>query len=222
MTSEYATLDENREKLIESAGHVFAEVGFQNATVREICARAGMNVAAVNYYFGEKLGLYTEVLRSSLLAEQVDVMNSSMALASDPRAALQALICDWFERMGAGARRAWSTHILAHEMTHPTPALDLVAEAMGANYLRFRAIVGKLIGRDPDDLCTRMCTHSVVGQILHYAHARPMLSRLWPDLNLENHERRHLIAEHIVEFSLAGMESIAYKKEKSAEDSSSS
>ncbi len=60
--------DLTRDKLIEAAGHVFAERGYRAATIREICRRAGANVAAVNYTFGDKMGLYTEVLRHSVRA----------------------------------------------------------------------------------------------------------------------------------------------------------
>ena len=41
----------NRERLLEAAGEIFAEHGFRNTTVREICKRADINLAAVNYYF---------------------------------------------------------------------------------------------------------------------------------------------------------------------------
>ena len=40
-----------RERLLSAAGDVFVEKGFRDATVAEICARAGANIAAVNYYF---------------------------------------------------------------------------------------------------------------------------------------------------------------------------
>src|ERR1700760_4697567 len=52
-----------RQRLLEVAGAVFAEQGFKNATVREICKRADANVAAINYHFGDKQGLYSETLR---------------------------------------------------------------------------------------------------------------------------------------------------------------
>ncbi len=171
MTSGYAPQDATREKLIEAAGRVFAEVGFHDATVREICARAGTNVAAVNYYFGEKLGLYTEVLRSSILAEHQSFLKPDFPYSTDPRASLRALICEWIKRMSDGGRSAWFARIMAHEMAHPTAALDLVSESMSGNYLRFRTVVGRVIGRSPDDARTRMCVHSVVGQVLHYVQA---------------------------------------------------
>src|SRR5260370_36481377 len=51
-----------RGKLLEAAGHVFAEKGFDRATGKEICERAGTNTAAINYYFGGMEGLYAAVV----------------------------------------------------------------------------------------------------------------------------------------------------------------
>jgi len=198
-----------REKLIEAASQVFAEVGFEAATVREICSRAGANVAAVNYHFGDKLGLYTEVLRTAMLSQQARSIEASMAHPSDPKAALRALVFQWFERTREGGRPSWFARIMAQEMAQPTPALDRVVEAMEPNYLRFRTLVGKLIGRSPDDARTRMCVHSVVGQVLQYVASRPMVERLWPELDLDDEEQRQAIADHILQFSLAGMERVA-------------
>ena len=53
-TRDPALPDGTRNKLLDSAGRVFADFGYQGATVREICARAGVNVALVNYHFGDK------------------------------------------------------------------------------------------------------------------------------------------------------------------------
>ena len=57
---------ETRERLIESATRLFAERGFAKVTVREICKAARANVAAVNYHFGGKNGLYQEIVQSAI------------------------------------------------------------------------------------------------------------------------------------------------------------
>ena len=61
---------DTRERLIEAAGQLFADHGFRKVTVREICRVAHANVAAVNYHFGDKLGLYREVLDTAIAAQQ--------------------------------------------------------------------------------------------------------------------------------------------------------
>ena len=56
---------DTRQRLIEAAGEVFAERGFRAATIRDIVERAGANIAAVNYHFGDKENLYVEALSAS-------------------------------------------------------------------------------------------------------------------------------------------------------------
>jgi AcrR family transcriptional regulator len=56
-------LSGTKKRIIETAGKIFADVGFENATVREICSQAGVNIAAINYHFRDKKGLYFAVLK---------------------------------------------------------------------------------------------------------------------------------------------------------------
>lgn len=196
-----AAADPTRDKLLEAAGHVFAGHGFYAATVREICARAGANVAAVNYYFGDKAGLYEEVLRRTISVAH-DGMREAL-LIEQPVKAFRAAIRQMLGRLCDPNRPNWTMCIMMHEMAQPTPALARVVEDIIApNYLLFRRIIGRLIDRPPDHEDTRLCAHSVVGQILHYVHARPVLKHLWPDLEMTE-ERIDQVAAHIADFSLS-------------------
>ena len=52
-----------REAIIEAAEAEFAACGYDAASTRRICARAGVNVALVNRYFGSKENLYRVVAK---------------------------------------------------------------------------------------------------------------------------------------------------------------
>ena len=47
-----------RNLLLQSAKSIFAEKGFDGTTVKEIAARAGVNISLVSYHFDGKEGLY--------------------------------------------------------------------------------------------------------------------------------------------------------------------
>src|SRR6516164_2523355 len=68
-----ASADEPRQRLLEAAGEIFAAKGFEGATVRDICKRAGANIAAVNYYFRDKERLYIEAVKHAACIEPEEV-----------------------------------------------------------------------------------------------------------------------------------------------------
>jgi hypothetical protein len=93
--------------------------------------------------------------------------------------------------------------IVIHELAHPTPALSRVMdEVTRPIYKRVLELLGGIIGLPATDEKTRLCAHSVMGQIMLYALAGPVLRRLWPDLKMTP-EQLGRIADHIGDFSLA-------------------
>jgi hypothetical protein len=69
-------------------------------------------------------------------------------------------------------------------------------------YKRLLELIGSIIDLPPKDEKTRLCAHSIMGQILVYVLAGPLLKQLWPDLEMTP-EQVDRIAEHICDFSLA-------------------
>jgi TetR/AcrR family transcriptional regulator, regulator of cefoperazone and chloramphenicol sensitivity len=205
-----ASLDPTPGKLIEAAGPVFAEHGFHAATVREICARAGANVAAVNYHFGDKLGLYTAVLKESVrAAKDLPIVQRVLNQDAPPEEILRALIRARMQSANRAGRPDWHFRIMIHEMAQPTPAMSrVIQEIVRPIYERMLGLVGEITGLQPHDEKTRLCVHSVMGQVFLYIMQGPFLARVWPELKMTP-EQLDRIADHIADFSLAFLHSFA-------------
>jgi AcrR family transcriptional regulator len=201
-----------RDKLIEAAGHVFAERGYRAATIREICRRAGANVAAVNYTFGDKMGLYTEVLRHSVRAAHSAAMRAALDSSLSPENTIRGVIRARLMTLCQETRPDWHIRLVLHEFSNPTPAMGrVVDEGMRPIYEQLRNAVGKIIGLPPEHEITRLSVNSVVGQILFYMFSRPVLARLQPELKLTPNQLDR-IADHIADFSLAYLKKVGHGK----------
>ena len=55
--------EDTRTALVEAARAIFIEQGFDGATVRAIAARAGVDAAMVNHWFGSKEGLFAAAMQ---------------------------------------------------------------------------------------------------------------------------------------------------------------
>ena len=204
--------DLTRDKLIEAAGEVFAERGYRAATIREICRRAGANVAAVNYTFGDKMGLYTEVLRHSVHAAKTAAIAAALDASHTPEEMIRGVIRARLMSLCQDARPDWQIRLVMHEFSNPTPAMGrVVDEGMRPIFDRVRKAVGEIIGLPPEHDTTLLCVNSIIGQILFYTFSRPVLSRLQPELKLTP-EKLERIAEHIADFSLAYLKKVGQEK----------
>ena len=198
--------DETRRQLLEAAGEVFATAGFRNATVREICRRAGANIAAVNYHFGDKEGLYAEVLRyaQQKAFEKYPLLPGVGADAS-PKDKLRAFVRSFLLRIFDREPTAWFGKMMLREMIEPTGALDsLLEERMRPMADQIRGIVAEILGCSPNEERARLCSLSVVSQCVFYHHCRRVVARLFPEQRLDPAAAEPL-ADHITSFSLAAM-----------------
>lgn len=209
MTISEPTQMETRARLLEAAGQVFAERGFHQTTVREICERANANVAAVNYYFRGKEDLYTEVLKS--WAEVAFAKYPPLlGLSSDapPEERLRAFIRSFLSRLLDQGRPAWHGRIIAREMADPSPAFETIISTFFApTILILSTILSELIGGKPDPVLQNRLLASIAGQILFYSHGRSLMERMTGPFLYDSVEIESL-AEYVTQFSLAGIRQI--------------
>jgi len=195
-----------RQRVLEAAVEVFAEQGFRKTTVRDICKRAHANVAAINYHFRDKEGLYTAVLQ---YAHQCacEKYPPQLGLRGDAtlEQRLQAFVRSLLLRIFDEGRHAWHGKLMSREMFEPTCALDALVE----NNIRplaqqLESIVSGLLGARTNSELVRLCTMSIVAQCVFYHHARPVVNRLYPNqkYTLKDVDR---LADHITGFSLGAM-----------------
>jgi AcrR family transcriptional regulator len=201
---------ETRQRLLEAAGEVFAERGFRDTTIREICHRAQANLAAVNYHFRDKESLYTAVMKyaSACAMEKYPLAqgeSEEMPAVDRLHAFILRLL---FSVLDKGAP-AWLGKLMAREMIEPTQALDdLVKSIIFPMTQKLGAIVRELLGGHvPDDLVHR-CQISIIGQCLHYRNARPVIQRVFPEHQYLPEDIAKM-ADHITRFSLAALRGLA-------------
>jgi AcrR family transcriptional regulator len=204
-----ATADTTRLRLLEVAGPLFAAHGFRDTGIKQICATAGCNVAAVNYHFGSKQDFYAAVLAA---AHQRAFVGSPMPTPAQGAAAAAEFtqwLAWWIGSMLHPDRPVWLQTLMAREMVDPTPALDVMVErSIRPMYERLTGIVERLVPKGTAPARVRLCTNSVIGQVLVYKHAAPVLQRMRGMPPLSRAGLRELI-DHVVAFSLAGIHSAA-------------
>jgi TetR/AcrR family transcriptional regulator, regulator of cefoperazone and chloramphenicol sensitivity len=197
---------ETRDRLLDVAARLFAGHGFNDVTVRDICQQAEANVAAVNYHFNGKLGLYEEVLRRAIRIMQATTEEIRKAGANQPpEGQLEAAIRVFLTRV-ATTRNKWIHQLMFQEVSNPTPSFDLVLnEVITPRMAYIRGAVAGIMGREPDDPRVSLCVMSIQAQMFALLKS-PMAMRLGqPQLTPEHAGQ---LARHIARFSIGGIHAV--------------
>lgn len=194
--------EDTSDRIIAAAGAVFAERGFRGTTIRQITARAGVNVAAVNYHFKNKEELYVRVLRETKKHLALLVIAD---LPGSPEDQLRGFIERFVHYLLDPKRPLWHGRVLTMEMSNPTPALGVVIKELTTPLYRdVRALIDKIVGGAAAPVELDLLAHSICGQCVFYVSSRPMAEQLSLHLT-RTPDRIERIAEHVASFSLAGL-----------------
>jgi len=202
--------DDARARLLSAAGPVFAKHGFDRATVREICGKAGVNIAAVGYYFGDKFGLYREVFRMIRAQCHEDLSKSSgpdEQPIGDPRQQIYMLVYHLLSRMLARDDSGWESQLMMREMNHPTAVFaEMVEESFRPHFERMMKTIASLSPPETPVHVLEQLALSVVGQCLYYRVGSGVVKRLIPAERLSIDFTVQSLAQHISAVTIAAAE----------------
>ncbi|MBU1567107.1 MAG: CerR family C-terminal domain-containing protein [Proteobacteria bacterium] len=201
-----------KERILEAAGEIFGQRGFKDATIRAIAQAAEVNIAAINYHFRDKEGLYGAVLEE-VFHIGFTRFPATLGLDTniDPEQRLRAFIRAMFFRLLS--REGWGGiagrgRLIARELLAPSPAFEAVLD----RYIKphkdlLVTIIIEIMGVNPGPEKLMSCAISIIGQCIYYAMASPVIRKISTD-NAPTEENLDRLAEFVWLFSLGGIAKI--------------
>ena len=202
---------ETHRRILAVAQEVFAEKGYHEATVEDICSRAGSNIAAINYHFGSKEELYARVWRKAF-DEANEAYPPEGGLGPDAHAEdrLRGTIHSLVGKLVDRGRIGHSGKLLLREMMNPTEVIERVKDdALRPMQERMRRLMKEMLGPGASDEQIHLCGMSVVHQCLAIG-IRLFSGKIPPHVRFDapTDQLVKTLTDHIARFSLAGIERI--------------
>jgi AcrR family transcriptional regulator len=201
-----ASAEDPRDRILTAAGREFAEHGYDAATVRDICLAAEVNVAAVNYYFGDKRRLYVESVKHAHQERVRQVPLPEWEPGTPVPRKLHDFVANMLERMLGFGQPPWQVRLMMREVLQPTEACrELVEDYIRPHFDLLVSILGELTEGTLADSELRRVGMSIVGQCFLYRAAGEVVGMLVPQPEIESLHSPAALADHITRFALAAL-----------------
>lgn len=185
-----------RRRLLDTAAELFATKGYRNVAVRDICERACANVAAVNYHFGGKDKLHIAAIdhaRQRALEEDLAPVGPKPTGALTAEQKLRRHLHAMLGRAFATGPAGWYLQIVLREMVDPTPAMaHALSDHLGPHQRRLEAIVGQVLGQDPDSDVVKDTAAALLATAVYYHSCRPAVQHLRSDFEFNQDAAKRL------------------------------
>jgi AcrR family transcriptional regulator len=197
-----------RERLLTVAGDVFVEKGFRDATVAEICERAGASVSAVNYHFGSKEMLYQEAWRHSFTESlKAYPLSGGISETASAEERLKGLLTATILRIADERNKDF--FITQTETVNPTGLLrEVMQSELIPMHKNTQAIVRELLGPQATTQDVDFCEICIISMCI-----QPMILKRIAQRNQENDlpnmiDDIQAFVDYVVRFALAGIKAV--------------
>lgn len=189
-----------REAILAAAAEEFADKGFELASAREICRRAGANSALLSRYFGSKEALYRLVAKRLFgdLGAPLAALADGVKDEKSWRAAVRAWIGDMlFMTLPTERAQKLCAALFRHEVTRPTKFHDEFKKAFGRPV--YEGLKKLLAWKVKDEERLDLWTSSVWAQVSVYALADVKWHRSFRPKGVGNRAWAEKVADSICE-----------------------
>ena len=197
-------LDDTQTRLLDAAGKVFARKGFEAATVREICREADVqNIAAINYYYGDKESLYHEAVKVAFKGSTSALELPTWPIGVPVAERLRGFIRH-FAGMLIGDRPEWHYLLMGRELAQPTQGcVVFVREFAKPHFKMLTGLLREVMAKESSERI-HLTALSIVGQVIHHRCARNIIG-LMVGANEVAGYTAEKIGDHVAAFSLAAL-----------------
>lgn len=202
-------------QLLEAAGEVFAEKGFERATGKEICERARASSAAVNYHYGGMEALYAEVLVEA--HRRLVAYDDLAAVASgdaDPKHKLRQVLELMVRAIASPDMSSWALRVLGRELLNPTATFrQLWARELLPKRRLIREIIGGILGLPHDHPAVARCAMSIMSPfVVLLIGDREMVELTCPGMRSDV----DATVDHLFRFAIGGLEAVGAARSERA------
>lgn len=202
---------DTQERLLTAASEVFAEKGYHDATVEDICKRADANTAAINYHFGSKDRLYAKVWRHAFdVANEAYPPEGGLGPDAPPEERLAGTIRSLVAKTVDPGRLGDVGKLLVREMVNPTDVIEQVKhDAIQPLHDRTNRLMAELLGPKASKQQILFCEMSIIHQCITVGMGI-FKGKLPPHLRFDMPPDKLVeeLSEHIIHFSIGGIKAL--------------
>lgn len=208
---------ETQRRLLDAAEELFAQKGLDGTSIRDITTKAECNLAAVNYFYGNKQELYEELFRQRLREmrdSRLKAIKNVMRGKTEPtlEKLLHAYSVDFLRPFSNPRRSQQFMQLFFREMAEQRLPKKMFLDEMAAPVMA--AMEDALVALCPDlnKHDAQMSALSITGQLVHIMQVRVLFEEA-QGLSITSIDIDEAI-DHIVKFSAAGIRTFAKGNEK--------
>jgi TetR/AcrR family transcriptional regulator, regulator of cefoperazone and chloramphenicol sensitivity len=217
MRSQEKKASKTKTELLLAASELFAEKGYTDTTVAEICQKAGANIAAINYHFGDKETLYREAWRESFNeAIKVYPPDGGVKRNEPPEARLRGAVVALLGRI-SDEKTNREFRIVQKELANPTGLIEeVMSKEIEPQRQKMETIIRELLGPEASDTQVNFCIISIISQCINpmavNKRAHPAEDQPPGIDDIET------FADHVVTFSIGGVKELLAKHQRDEEE----